>query len=29
MKWFGGLKNMKKWNGMEWVEWFFQTGGNF
>ena len=21
MEWFGGLKKVKKWNGMEWVEW--------
>ena len=27
MEWFGGLKKVKKWNGMEWVEWWGQTWG--
>ena len=27
MKWFGELKKVKKYNGMEWVEWCKQTGG--
>ena len=28
MEWFGGLKKVKKWNEMEWVEWLGQTGGS-
>ena len=29
MEWFEGLKKVKKWNGMEWLEWVGQTGGYF
>ena len=28
MAWFGGLKKVKKYNGMEWVEWCKQTWKN-
>ena len=29
MEWFGGLKKVKKWNRMEWVEWCKQTYGSY
>ena len=29
MEWFGELKKVKKWNGMEWVEWCKQTYGKY
>ena len=29
MEWFGGLKKVKKQNGMEWVEWWGQTWGKY